>query len=80
MAEMDPTRILELHAENFAVDYSRVVSLRVEHEPRGGRSKITLVTSDGKYELYASPVAVEGVREDVFSLLVGKVEYSGQSK
>jgi hypothetical protein len=80
MAEMDPTRILELHAENFAVPYSRVVSLRVEHEPRGGRSKITLVTSDGKYELYASPVALEGVREDVLALLQGKVEYTGRNR
>ena len=78
IAEMDPTRILELHAENFAVDYSKVVSMRVEHESRAGRSKITLVTSEGKYELYASPVAVEGIREDVLSLLQGKAEYREQ--
>jgi len=78
IAEMDPTRILELHPENFAVDYSRVVTMRVEHESAGGRSKITLVTSEGKYELYASPVAVEGIREDVLSLLQGKAEYREQ--
>ena len=73
-ADMDPSGILSLNPENFSIEYPRVVTLRVE--PAGdGRSKITLVTIDQKMELYASLVAVDGVREQVQSLLATKVEY-----
>ena len=60
--------------ENFAVEYPRIVSLKVESEG-GRRTKITLLTSDQKIELRASPVAIEGIRDFVQSVLSGKVEY-----
>ncbi len=74
MAEMDQAGILNLHRENFSIGYPSVVSMKVEPIERG-RSKITLVTTDQKFELYASPVAVEGVRSSVQSVLGRKVAY-----
>jgi len=64
---------LKLHRDNFSVEYPRVVSVQVE--PTGRRTRITLITSDKKYELYASAIAVEGVREDLKSFLGNRVEY-----
>src|SRR2546428_4210022 len=74
MADMTPMQILRLRADNFSIEYQRIVSMTVELEDRR-RSKITLVTGDQKLELYASQVAAEGVRESVQSLLPGKTEY-----
>ena len=74
MAEMTPTQILSLRADNFSIEYPRVVSMTVEPED-WPRSKITIVTGDQKLELYGSQVAAEGVRESVQSLLRGKAEY-----
>jgi hypothetical protein len=54
--------------------------MRVESGEKMGRAKITLLTRDQKIELYASPVAVEGVREDVKSLLKEKAEYRGLNR
>ena len=73
MAAMEPDSILKLHRDNFSVEYPRVVSVQVE--PTGRRTRITLITSDKKYELYASAIAVEGVREDLKSFLGNRVEY-----
>ncbi len=74
MAEFDPEEILGLDPDNFAVKYDQVVSLTTEPvDPR--RSKITLLTTDQKIELYASPVAVEGLRGAIVSLLGGKARY-----
>ena len=74
LVDTDPDAILSLHPENFAVEYPRIVSLKVE--PEGWRrTKITLLTSDQKIELRASPVAIEGIRDFVQSVLSGKVEY-----
>ena len=73
MALMEPDGILGLHRDNFSVEYPQVVSVKVE--PAGGKSRITLVTMDQKYELYASPVAVDGVEHDLRSLLGRRVEY-----
>jgi len=74
-ADMDPSGILSLNPENFSIEYPHVVSMRVEPAESRGRTKITLVTRDQKIELYASPTAARGVREDVQSLLRGKIEY-----
>jgi len=73
LGEMEPEGILRLDRDNFAIDFHRVVSLIVE--PVEGRSKVTLVTPDDKFELYASRTAAEGVREELGVLLAGKVEY-----
>jgi len=75
MVDTEPSQILSLHPENFAVEYSRLVSLRIEEVGRMRRAKIILVTPDQKMELYASPIAVEGVRKDVKLLLKEKAEY-----
>ena len=75
IAAMEPAQILRLNPENFAVEYPRVVSILVESKIQSGRAKITLVTADQKYELYASPVAIEGVREDLQTILGPKAEY-----
>jgi len=74
MALMDPAGILRLHSDNFSIEYPRVVSLTVERG-RVAKSRITIVTTDQKIELYASPVALEGVRDSIQSLLGGKADY-----
>ena len=74
MADMEPNGILALHPDNLSIEYPDIV--RVTFEPyAGSRSKLTLVTSDQKIELYASLVAADGVRESVESLLPGKIDY-----
>ena len=73
MAGIEPDGILKLHRDNFSVEYPHVVSVRIE--PTGRRTRITLITPDKKYELYASAVAVEGVRDDLETFLGGRVEY-----
>jgi hypothetical protein len=75
VADMKPSRILSLHAENFSLDYSKVVSMMVQPDVANNNMRITLVTPDQKYELYASQVAVEGVREFVQSVLSDRVEF-----
>lgn len=74
MSTMDPAGILGLHPDNFSIEYPRFVSLTVEPGARG-RSKVTIVTLDEKFELYASPVAAEGVRDSVQTLLREKAHY-----
>jgi len=74
MALMDPAGILRLHPDNFSIEYPRLVSLTVE-PGSVSKSRITLVTTDQKIELYASRVALEGVRDSIQSLLGGKADY-----
>ena len=74
MADTDPEAILLLRPENFAVEYPRIVSMRIESD-QGSKAKIILVTADQKIELRASTHAAEGVREFVQSVLAGRVEY-----
>jgi len=74
IASLTPDEILRHDPDNFAVNYGAVVGLTMELAPVG-RSRIFLVTSDMKVELAASPVAIEGLRDLVMSLLGEKVVF-----